>query len=88
MGCTDELCRGLGQRADGFLTRVFSRAAFTDSGTSFLEKKRFMLPIWSFNLIVIADMMYTNIRNSTRNWLVYVILIKVWAVFELGSQYF
>jgi hypothetical protein len=52
------------------------------------KEARFMLPIWSFNLIVIADMMYTKIRNSTRNWIVYVFLIKVWAVFELGSQYF
>lgn len=52
------------------------------------KEERFMLPIWSFNLIVIADMMYTNIRNSARNWVMYVILIKIWALFELGSHYF
>jgi len=44
-----------------------------------------MLPIWSFNLIVIADYLYQKIRFNDQLWQFYAFVIKFWAIFELFS---
>jgi len=51
------------------------------------KEERFMLPIWSFNLIVIGDFLYQKIKFNDQLWWFYAFVIKVWAVYELINQY-